>query len=118
MVRKLPLAAAAQLEAGFATVQQYVNRTAREKGWWDDDRSDGEAIALIHAELSEMLEALRSGNPVSTKIPMNTCVEEEAADVVIRLMDLAQQRGWNIAGAIINKLEYNDTREYKHGKRF
>ena len=32
------------------------NKTAREKGWWEDgERNIGELIALIHSEVSEVL---------------------------------------------------------------
>ena len=29
--------------------------TAKLKGWWDDERNDGELLALMHSELSEAL---------------------------------------------------------------
>jgi hypothetical protein len=33
-------------------------------------------------------------------------------------MDLAEKRGWDIAGALLAKSAYNETRPYKHGKKF
>ena len=44
---------------GWASVETEVYETAVAKGWWNEDRNDGECIALIHSELSEALEALR-----------------------------------------------------------
>ncbi len=97
-----------------------VHQTAIDHGWWDEDRNDGELIALIHSELSEALEALRRGGiQASKKIAGFTEVEEEAADVVIRLLDMAHARGWDLVGALEAKAEYNQARPYRHGgKKF
>lgn len=92
-----------------------VNATARAKGWWDAERNNGEAIALMHSELSEALEGLRAGNPLDDKLPEFDVVETELADVVIRIMDLAQARGWRVAQAVVAKAEFNKTRPVKHG---
>ncbi|HAR39064.1 MAG TPA: hypothetical protein DCS09_11110 [Porphyromonadaceae bacterium] len=101
--------------AEFETTAEQVHDTAKSKGWWESDRCDGELIALAHSELSEMLEALRHMNPPSEHIPEFSGAEEEAADVVIRLMDMSQRRGWRLAEAIVAKMRFNAGREYKHG---
>ena len=102
----------------FDEVQKNVHQTAKDKGWWDEERNDGEMVALMHSELSEALEALRHGNPPDDKVPLFTGVEAELADVIIRIMDFAEARGYNVADALVVKMEYNDGREYKHGKEF
>jgi NTP pyrophosphatase (non-canonical NTP hydrolase) len=102
------------------SIASQIHNWAQRKGFWESgsDRNDGEMIALIHSELSEALEGLRHGNPESKKIPPFTSVEEELADVVIRIMDLAQARGWEVAKAINAKRYFNEQRPYKHGKEF
>jgi|TARA_B100000902_G_C27293635_1_gene908663 NTP pyrophosphatase (non-canonical NTP hydrolase) len=90
-------------------------------GFWQggkDGRNDGEAMALIHSEISEALEAMRSDNPTSSKILEFSSVEEELADAVIRIMDYCFGKDLDIAGAILAKIEYNYSRDYMHGKTF
>jgi NTP pyrophosphatase (non-canonical NTP hydrolase) len=99
-------------------IQKHIHATAKSKGWWDKERNDGEMIALIHSELSEALEALRHGNPPDDKIPEFSGLEAELADAVIRIMDYAGGRGLDVAGALVKKIEFNETRERKHGKEF
>lgn len=92
-----------------------VYQTAVNKGWWQEPREEGTLLALIHSEVSEALEALRHGNPPSEKAAGFTQAEEEMADTVIRIMDLAHHKGWRVGAAIAAKAAYNDTRPFKHG---
>lgn len=102
----------------FNRIAQSIYHTTKEKGFWDTERNDGEMIALIHSELSEALEALRSGNPKDKNLPEFSSVEVEFADAVIRIMDTCHARKWRLAEAILAKMNYNKTRSYKHGKGF
>lgn len=97
-------------------LQQDIHHNAVAHGWWSGEkRNSGEAVALMHSELSEALEAMRAGNPPDDKVPQFSGVEAELADVMIRIMDFAQGHGYRVIEAMIAKHAYNKTRPYKHG---
>ena len=102
----------------FKRIQRGVHQNARAHGWWEEPREDGTLIALIMSEAAEALEALRKGNVPDEHCPEFSGAEVELADVIIRIMDMAEARGWDVAGAIVAKHEFNKTRPYKHGKEF
>lgn len=66
-------------------------------------------IALCHSELSEALEGHRKGLQ-DDKLPHRAMAEVELADAVIRVFDLAGAMGYDLGGAIVEKLAYNATR--------
>lgn len=101
--------------SSFWIVARAIHRTAVVKGWWDKERNFGEMVALMHSELSEALEAKRHGNKPSEHIPQFSGIEEEFADVIIRVMDTCYQAGWDLPGAILAKMAFNEGREFKHG---
>ncbi len=105
-------------EKQWDKVAKQIYKNAVEHGFWKGEVNDGERMALIHAEISEALEALREGNPSSNKIMEFSNLEEELADAVIRIMDYAFGKDLDVAGAILAKIEYNKDREFMHGKTF
>jgi len=107
----------ARFTVHYDVVQDNAVKIAKEHGWVVKDTPEDKAvkIALMHSELSEALEAVRTGNPKSEKIPEFSLLEEELADVVLRIMNFGGQLGLRISEAIVAKDEYNDNRPYKHG---
>jgi len=95
-----------------------IHFIAKCKGFWEDARTDGDLVALVMTELSKYYEGLRQGNPPSEHIPEFSLAEEELADVVIRVLNIAYKRGHRIAEAMLAKMKFNKTRPYKHGKKF
>lgn len=73
-------------------------------------RNVPEMIALIHSEVSEGLEGYRK-NLMDDKLPHRPMLEVELADTLIRIFDLAGYQGLDLGGAVMEKLEYNATRE-------
>lgn len=87
-------------------------------GFWSDGpgRNKLEMHALMHTEIAELSEAVRHNNPPSDKIPGFSQVEEELADIIIRVFDYAHGFGHDLYGAIEAKHTYNLGRPYMHGK--
>lgn len=73
------------------------------------ERNAAELLALIHSEVSEMLEGVRK-NTMDDHLPERRSEEVEAADVLIRLLDYCGYRNLDLAGAFRDKLQYNQTR--------
>lgn len=107
-----------------------VYKTAEEHGFWKDDEDKeidprdlnvlGNKLMLVVGELSEAHESIRKqGLDAMCEKPIDiTALEEEFADVFIRLMDTGKKLGMDLGRAIVLKAKYNDTRPYKHGKKF
>ena len=76
---------------------------------------NAQAIALIHSEISEALEADRK-DLIDDKLPHRSGLEVELADAIIRIKDFAGGKDLDIDGAVEDKLAYNTTRPYLHGE--
>ena len=103
--------------ASFEYLQKQIHQNARDKGFWAPHLQDMLAkLMLVVTELGEAAEAWRAHNLQSKKIPTHSCVEEELADAIIRIMDLAEFYRLDLAGAIVQKMEHNKDRPQIHGK--
>ena len=105
-----------------------IHKNAVDHGWWEDDRSFPEIIALCHSELSEALEEYRNrhgANDIYYKYTTDRNktsltgkpegIPIELADCIIRIFDYCGKEGIDIFNAIMVKHKYNKTRPYRHG---
>ena len=86
-----------------------------ERGFQESLNNDDKALLLIHSEISEAVEWLRHENPLSNHIPEFTGIEEELADIIIRVCNYAYAKKFDLGEAIIAKMNFNKTREHRHG---
>jgi len=116
-----PFEAALSNAQSLAHLGQLVHQNAVDHGFWEggvEARNKGEMLALIHSEVSEVLEAVRKGNPPDSHTPELTGEAAEMADITIRVLDYCHAFGIDLGHAIAVKHAYNVGRPHKHGKKF
>jgi hypothetical protein len=108
-------------ENDWSPIAYWLNRTAdaihhHNKKWWIDlhtgepvERNVGEMLALVHSEISEALEGHRK-NLMDDKLSHRPMIEVELADAIIRILDMGKGLGLDVAGAVVEKCEFNTTR--------
>lgn len=117
-----------------------IHQNAVNKGFWEENYNTAEKLMLIVSEISEALEADRKsyyadlGNSDLQVIEadmlndedykalferkVKNTFEDELADALIRILDLAHKKGINLEWHIRAKMRYNSLRPYKHGKKY
>ncbi len=135
-------------ETTISALQERAYRQSADKGFHDNEPTEGRAllslnaerIALMHSEASEALEELRTGRAANetyyptkpwlrrlwnwiTRAPKTPLkpegVPSEMADVVIRILDFCGANNINLEAMILEKLDYNASRAPMHGgKKF
>lgn len=102
---------------GIEALVNLCHGKAVEGGWWTDintgqkkQRNQGEQLMLMVSEISEAMEACRK-NLMDDKLPHRKGVEVELADAVIRIGDFCGAYNLDLGGAILEKIQYNSTRE-------
>jgi NTP pyrophosphatase (non-canonical NTP hydrolase) len=131
------------LANGFLNqIANELHQKAKKKGFWDEQREIGTLLMLIVSELSEALEADRKNKKANYKqlesdieqmnefdneiefkklafeYSIKDTFEDEIADVFIRLFDLVGYLNLDIEKHIRMKMEYNQSRAYRHGKAY
>ncbi|WP_245422901.1 hypothetical protein [Rhizobium sp. S9] len=95
---------------------------SRKAGWYTDlatgrekERNLGEMLMLIVSEVAEAMEGERKSKPgkvlMDDKLPNRPMAEVELADAMIRIGDLAAFLGYDLGGAIVEKMAFNASRE-------
>ena len=131
------------MKTNLNEIAKELHESAIKNGFWDEKREIGTLLMLVVSELAEALEADRKDqkadvytfeNCITTDdilecdkeyyekqsfdIYIKDTFEDEIADTFIRLFDLVGHMGIDIDKHIELKMKYNQTREYKHGKKY
>ena len=136
-----------QIAAGLSILTSVVALNNYEKGWRSAEqtfvgtgnvvqperRNVGELTALVMTELAEAFESYRNDEPdlwydygtgTQSDIPENKGalgkpqgIASELADVIIRVLDWADEYQIPVIQAILEKHAYNQTRPWKHGNK-
>jgi NTP pyrophosphatase (non-canonical NTP hydrolase) len=124
-------------------LSKQIHQNAIDKGFFENDKNIGEMLCLIHSEVSEALEAdrkekyykggfygwtnMRPGlafddfikeRKVEFEEKVKNTFEDELADIMIRIMDLAAFKAIDLEKHIDWKMKYNSFREKYHGKKY
>lgn len=127
-------------------LSKQIHQNAKNKGFYEGEKNIGEMLALIHSEVSEALEADRKNNYTRLQKEwhirgladanfgitfsndeifkdkfeafVKNTFEDELADIMIRVMDLAGYKGIDLESHIKAKMRYNSLRKHKHGKKY
>ena len=91
-------------------LQEKIHNQNKDMGWWDNPREIGTLLCLVHSEISEAMEGDRK-SLMDDHLPHRSMLEVELADAVIRILDIAEWKGFNLQDAIIEKIEYNKNRQ-------
>jgi NTP pyrophosphatase (non-canonical NTP hydrolase) len=110
-----------------------IFENAKKHGFHEEGENIPEKLMLIVSELGEACEALRQGKrftlydrvkayDVLPEIVFEQVVkdtfEDELADVLIRTLDLAGSMGIDVDFHVKEKMRFNESRPFKHGKLF
>jgi NTP pyrophosphatase (non-canonical NTP hydrolase) len=121
-----------EFESGFdlddviRSYQKRIHAINEKAGWYNPAPDFMTAMALLHSEVSEAVEAWRehgTADMTSRAIDIGAGhamrkpegVGSEFADVFIRLLDDAALFGIGLAAEVERKLAFNATRSYRHG---
>lgn len=133
MTEKRKIVASSQIAESVKTLVQLCHGLAYDAGWWEHQATGidiedyirnpqdalhdymakalvAQKLCLVHSEISEAMEGHRKGK-MDDHLPHRSMLEVELADAVIRIADLAGAMNLDLGGAIVDKLQYNASRE-------
>ena len=108
---------------GLKLATKFAHERSASAGWWTcphtgNDLLDNKAyapyviatkLALIMSETVEALEGARK-DAMDDKLPNRSMLEVELVDVLLRVFDLAGKLDLDLAGAWVEKSEFNSVR--------
>ena len=109
---------AAKIAKAMNTIVEASHGASRDAGWWtnietseplDVQEMVPTKLMLIVSEVAEAMEGHRKGLS-DDHLKHRTMVEVELADAVIRIADLAGALGFDLGGAVAEKMAYNASR--------
>jgi len=89
------------------------HKIAVNKGWWENHRDFSTIVMLVVTELSEAVQEDRKKDDDRYEK-----TQTEIADALIRLFDLCGAYFIDIEQVILDKMEFNRNRPYRHNRRY
>ena len=124
------------MESNLNELATACHEYAKSHGFYKGGFNIGEKLMLVVTELSEAMEAWRTGKTTAAtpspglikglerrdplaimqfKEDYKDTFQDEIADAVIRLFDLCGKLKIDIDASVLAKMAYNNTRPYQHG---
>ena len=107
-------------ESSLNTLGLLINTWAEKKGW-NEDVVLSAVVANLHSEIIEAWEEIRNGRGIDEVYYSVGGKPEgfgiEIADLIIRVLHLISYFELDIERMMANKMEYNETRPYRHGNK-
>lgn len=122
----------AYIGAGLGALQNACYTASKNAGWYTNIKTGrplevnkGERLMLIVSEIAEAMEGERK-DLMDDHLPHRKMAEVELADAIIRICDYAGYCDYDLAGAVLDKLQYNanradhklENRKKENGKKF
>lgn len=105
---------------GLIEFQLSSHSMSVEKGMWPDDKTKpiGDSLMGVIAQLSKAYEKVRDEKLMSSTIKdaqgyFFKALEEELADAIILIFDLAGGKKLDLPSAVVAKLLHNQNKEFK-----